>query len=60
MIRFYKHLRAGKTKNEALRAAQMELIAGPIKTVDKDGNEVVRDFSAPYFWAAFQLYGDWE
>jgi len=60
MIRFYRHLRDGKSKDEALRAAQIELIRGPIKTVDDDGNPVERDFSAPYHWAAFQLIGDWQ
>jgi CHAT domain-containing protein len=46
MKRFYRHLRAGKTKDEALRAAQVELIRTP-------------HFSHPYHWAAFQLAGDW-
>ncbi len=45
MVRFYGHLRDGKSKDEALRAAQIERIRH-------------RD-PAPYYWAAFQLYGDW-
>ncbi|MCH9650744.1 MAG: CHAT domain-containing protein [Deltaproteobacteria bacterium] len=48
MARFYHHLRAGRSKDEALRAAQLELIQG------KSGVE----FVAPYYWAAFQLSGD--
>ncbi len=60
MIRFYRHLRDGKTKDEALQAAQLELIRGPIEIVDDDGNPVEHDFSAPYHWAAFQLIGDWQ
>lgn len=46
MKRFYGHLRAGKTKDEALRAAQTELIRSAT-------------FSHPYYWAGFQLTGDW-
>ncbi len=60
MIRFYRHLLAGEPKDEALRVAQMELIAGPITFVNADGETVTRDFSAPYHWAAFQLIGDWQ
>ena len=45
MERFYHHLRAGKTKDEALRAAQLELVRGAAP--------------APHAWAAFQLHGDW-
>lgn len=46
MKRFYGHLRRGKSKDEALRSAQVELLRG-------------KDFSHPYSWAAFQLTGDW-
>ncbi len=60
MIRFYRHLRSGLPKAEALRAAQLELIRGPIEVEDKDGQKVWIDASAPYYWAAFQLYGDWQ
>jgi CHAT domain-containing protein len=47
MKRFYSHLRAGRTKDEALQAAQIALIRSP-------------EFSHPYHWAAFQLVGDWK
>jgi len=60
MIRFYRHLLSGKTKDEALRAAQIEFIRGPIMVPDEDGVMHERDFSAPYYWAGFQLYGDWK
>lgn len=50
MVRFHRHLRAGKAKDEALRAAQAELLAGAAGTAA----------SYPYFWAGFQLYGDWK
>jgi CHAT domain-containing protein len=60
MIRFYKYLRAGETKDEALRQAQMELIRGPIEVVNEKGEKTQIDASAPYFWAGFQIYGDWQ
>jgi CHAT domain-containing protein len=60
MIRFYKHLRAGLPKDQALQAAQQELIQGPIEIVNETDERESRDFSAPYYWAGFQLYGDWQ
>lgn len=47
MQAFYRHLRAGQAKDEALRAAQIEMIRNPL-----------RKAAAPYFWAALQLVGD--
>jgi CHAT domain-containing protein/Tfp pilus assembly protein PilF len=47
MRRFYTYLKQGKSKDEALRLAQVDLIRGPEAT------------SHPYHWAAFQLSGDW-
>ncbi len=61
MIRFYRHLKGGKSKDEALRAAQVELIRdGPIEVENEKGEVVEEDYSAPYHWAAFQLIGDWK
>lgn len=60
MVRFYKHLKNGKAKDEALRAAQIELIRGPIEITNEKGEIEKVDASAPYYWAAFQLYGDWQ
>ena len=60
MIRFYHHLRAGKPKDVALQAAQIELIRDPIQLRDETGQTVGMDASAPYYWAAFQLIGDWQ
>ena len=47
MKRFYGYLKAGKTKDEALRLAQIDLIHST-------------DYSHPRDWAAFQLNGDWK
>jgi CHAT domain-containing protein/Tfp pilus assembly protein PilF len=47
MKRFYGYLRDGKSKDEALRAAQVDQIR------KKSGS------SHPFFWAAFELNGDW-
>ncbi|HWM89303.1 MAG TPA: CHAT domain-containing protein [Thermoanaerobaculia bacterium] len=46
MKRFYGHLREGQSKDEALRKAQADMIRS-------------QSFSHPYYWAAFQLTGDW-
>jgi CHAT domain-containing protein len=58
MERFYRHLRAGKAKDEALRAAQLELIRRPLRVPDGRGGWTARNAAAPYFWAALQLVGD--
>ena len=46
MKRFYGYLKAGQTKDAALRQAQVDLIRGS-------------EASHPFYWAAFQLNGDW-
>lgn len=45
MVAFYRHLQAGSTNAEALRAAQMEVLAQ-------------ERWQSPYYWAAFSLTGD--
>ena len=47
MQRFYRHLHDGKSKDEALRAAQTDTIR------EKSGS------AHPFHWAAFELFGDW-
>ncbi len=49
MIRFYRHLTAGTPKADALRLAQVELIESP-----------ELGYTAPVYWAGFQLTGDWQ
>ncbi len=46
MVRFYRYLRAGRSKDEALRAAQIDAIGS------------AGTYSHPFHWAAFQLFGD--
>ena len=42
---FYRHLKEGESKVKALQSAQLE---------------VMKDYPAPYYWAAFNLTGDWK
>lgn len=46
MKEFYKELKNGKTKAEALRLAQLSLLSN-------------QDYSHPYYWAGFLLIGGW-
>ena len=52
MERFYRHLGRGVRKDEALHRAQKELLAG-----DPDDPEAP-DYSHPWYWAAFQIWGE--
>ena len=47
MKRFYGHLKSGRTKDEALRLAQMDLVRS-------------RRHAPPRDWAGFALIGDWK
>ena len=60
MTRFHRHLATGLSKDEALRAAQIELIRESISITTANGQMMETDASAPFFWAAFQLFGDWQ
>jgi CHAT domain-containing protein/Tfp pilus assembly protein PilF len=55
MIRFYRHLKHGRTIDKALRAAQLDLIRHHHLKRGGDGETEV---PSPFVWAAFQLYGD--
>ncbi|MEM7586069.1 MAG: tetratricopeptide repeat protein [Acidobacteriota bacterium] len=74
MTRFYHHLRSGRSHDEALRRAQLDLIRQPMPfpssperrsfwsqlfTPSAAAPQPV-DASHPYHWAAFQLFGDWQ
>jgi len=57
MARFYAHLKAGQSKDEALRDAQVELLTGPIRSLGS-AEPLELDASHPFHWAAFELFGD--
>ena len=59
MTRFHRHLAVGLPKDQALRAAQLELIREPVRITTASGQTIETDASAPFFWAAFELFGDW-
>jgi len=50
MTRFYKRLKAGEGRADALAATQKEF---------RDGIPGKPDWKEPYYWAAWQLVGDW-
>ncbi len=60
MARFYRRLKAGIAKDEALRATQKEFIHETIKINDEKGEPVALSTSDPYYWAPFQIYGEWK
>ena len=49
MMRFYKRLKAGDGRSDALAAVQKEFRDGAIPA-----------WKHPYYWAAWQLVGDWK
>ena len=70
MERFYRELLAGKTKDEALRQAQLQLLRAPVEApvpiswwqrlaVWRARQTTEIDATHPYHWAAFRLEGDW-
>jgi CHAT domain-containing protein len=52
MKHFYGAWKRGRTKDEALRDAQLELIRST-------ENMAQGSFAHPFYWAAFKLIGDW-
>jgi CHAT domain-containing protein/Tfp pilus assembly protein PilF len=70
MKRFYRHLKRGADKDEALRLAQIDLIRGR-SSAEGEGPEGERGVgrlakgpspgsrASPFHWAAFALFGDW-
>jgi len=46
MVSFYVHLQGGTSKANALRAAQLYVMNNS-------------DYTDPWYWAAFNLMGDW-
>ena len=60
MQRFYHHLSVGLSTDMALRQAQLDLIEAPLVVPEITGSERPLDARHPFFWAAFQLNGDWQ
>ena len=56
MTSFYKRLKKGETKSEALYSTQRDFREGKIKS----SNPELYDWSKPFYWAPFQLSGDWK
>jgi CHAT domain-containing protein len=60
MTSFYRNLKAGQSKDAALRAAQIDLIRSGRSRGQAHRPSSDADFSHPYHWAAFTLSGDWK
>lgn len=56
MESFYKALKTGVPKAEALRLARIQTMRQDIKSAVTGENE---SLASPYFWAPFVLIGDW-
>ena len=56
MQTFYKFLSIGLSKTKALNLTQSQFRDGKIKSKDPDN----KDWRKPYYWAGFQLSGDWK
>ena len=56
MTSFYKRLKKGETKSEALYSTQRDFREGKIKS----SNPELYDWSKPFYCAPFQLRGDWK
>jgi len=59
MGRFYGYLAHGEPSAEALRRAQVDLLCGAATRPGESAGESMPDAAHPYFWAGFQLVGDW-
>jgi CHAT domain-containing protein/Tfp pilus assembly protein PilF len=59
MTRFYRYMRAAQNKDAALRQAQLDLIRGSVSSRAEKTSNLMPDPSHPFYWAAFQLSGDW-
>lgn len=49
MLRYYKHLKLGSSRGDALKAVQNEFRSHPKQV-----------WQQPYYWAGWQLVGDWK
>ncbi len=53
MVRYYQRLKAGEGRSDALAAVQEEFRSGKVQS------GTGADWKEPYYWAAWQLVGDW-
>ncbi len=53
MKQFYGFMDKGQNKAQALRSAKMDMIS-------KRDDSIYSKFSHPFYWAGFQLHGNWE
>lgn len=53
MGEFYRELKAGATKSEALQKAQLTFLKNP------ENKPEYKNYDHPYYWAAFILTGNW-
>jgi CHAT domain-containing protein/Tfp pilus assembly protein PilF len=53
MVRFYQRLKAGEGRSDALATVQQEFRSGKVQ--GPSGT----NWKEPYYWAAWQLVGDW-
>ena len=51
---FYQKLKDGESKSQALASTQEAFRSGFITSPNPQ-----KDWSKPFYWAAFQLSGDW-
>ena len=56
MTSFYKRLKKGESKSEALYNTQKDFREGKIKS----RNPALYDWRKPFYWAPFQLSGNWK
>ena len=56
MENFYKNIKLGKTREDALLKTQKDFRLGLIKSPSL----INSDWTKPYYWAAFTLTGDWK
>ena len=64
MVDYYQRIERGEGRTEALRAAQLGMLAGKKqRAVRQSGgaqaNSFSVDYSHPYYWASFIPIGDW-
>jgi CHAT domain-containing protein/tetratricopeptide (TPR) repeat protein len=60
MARFYRHLKNGVAASDALRGAQLARIAETSWVRTPRGERHEMDLSKDLFWAAFEVFGDWQ